>query len=71
MATKWEILEARRDRHLAQAAEFQRELDDLEKTVCGVSCSGCGEYLRTEKEYAQHFTIPATSATARIGSGDQ
>lgn len=58
MATKWEILEARRDEHLAQADEVQRTLDDLEKTKCGVSCSGCGEYLKTEKDYAQHFTIP-------------
>ena len=37
MATKWEILEARRDEYLAQAAEVQRELDGLEKTICGVS----------------------------------
>ena len=60
MMTKWEILEARRDRYAAQAAEFQRELDDLEKTKCGVTCPGCGTYLETEKDFAQHFTIPDT-----------
>ena len=58
--TKWEILEARRDRYLAEAAEVQRTLDDLENTNCGATCPGCNEYLRTEKDYAQHFTIPDT-----------
>ena len=60
MATKWEILEARRDAYLAQAAAVQRELDGLEKTICGVSCHRCDTYLRTEKDFAQHFQIPDT-----------
>ena len=57
MTTKWEILEARRDAYLAQAAEVQRELDDLEKTNFGGTCPRCNEYLGTEKDFAQHFTI--------------
>ena len=57
MKTKWEILEARRDAYLAQAAEVQRELDDLEKTNCGATCPVCNEYLGTEKDFAQHFTV--------------
>lgn len=60
MATKWEILEARRDEYLAQAEDVQRMLDGLEKTNCGLTCGGCGEYLRTEKDFAQHFIIPDT-----------
>lgn len=60
MATKWEILEARRDEYLAQAKWVQLALDDLEKTNCGMECAGCGKFLRTEKDLAQHFTIPDT-----------
>lgn len=60
MATKWEILEARRDEYLAQAADVQLTLDYLGKTNCGITCPGCGEYLRTEKDFAQHYTIPDT-----------
>ena len=60
MATKWEILEARRDAYLALAAEVQRELDDLEKTNFGGTCPRCNEYLETEKDFAQHFTVPDT-----------
>lgn len=58
MSTKWEILEARRDEYLAQAATIQRMLDSLEKTPCGVTCHRCDAYLRTEKDFAQHYLIP-------------
>lgn len=58
MLTKWEILGLRRDAYLAQAAEVQRELDGLENTNCGITCPGCSMYLRTEKDYAQHFNVP-------------
>ena len=58
MMTKWEILEALRDAYLTRAAEIQSELDDLEKTNYGGTCPGCNEYMGTEKDFAQHLTIP-------------
>ena len=33
-------------------------LEAADKMFCGLNCSGCGEYLETEGDFARHFYIP-------------
>ena len=56
--TKWEILNARAVELRAALADVEQEMRGLENTRCGLSCSGCGMVLETEKDFAEHFTIP-------------
>src|SRR5690349_14162830 len=56
--TKWEILTARRDAVREYLARMESEMYGLEHTECGLKCSGCGEVLITEKDFAAHFIIP-------------
>lgn len=56
--TKWEVLEARRMALRLELQKIDRDMAGLEQTTCGLICSGCGELLETEKDFAAHFVIP-------------
>lgn len=42
--TKWDLLS-------------EEDRRGLERTTCGVECTGCGEPLITEADFAQHFIL--------------
>lgn len=58
MRTKWEILIAKRDRLAREADAVQQYLNALAATQFDSECTGCGVYLRTEKDFAAHFVVP-------------
>jgi hypothetical protein len=45
--SKWAILN-----------EQHQKLDRLETQECGLTCSGCGKVLETEKDFAEHYLVP-------------
>jgi len=55
--TKWQILERRRYALRLALQKLDKELTGLEGTHCGLTCSGCGEFLETEKDFASHFIV--------------
>ena len=57
MATKWDVLTARLAEAEAKASQLRRELAGLDATDCGLRCSGCGEVLATEGDFARHFVV--------------
>jgi hypothetical protein len=58
MRTKAEILTAKLAAISAELERVTREIDGLKGTDCGLTCSGCGERLETEWDFASHFVIP-------------
>jgi hypothetical protein len=58
MATKWSILTDRRDALQAELDQANHRLEALANTSCGLTCDSCGHYMATEKDFAEHFTIP-------------
>jgi hypothetical protein len=58
MRTKWEILTARLVRAEREVAELRDAMAGLERTPCGLKCSGCATPLTTEADFARHFLIP-------------
>jgi hypothetical protein len=56
--SKWNILEERLTMKLAEVERDKRELQALERTTFGRPCSGCGEVLATEADFAKHFVTP-------------
>jgi hypothetical protein len=58
MVTKWDVLVERRNEAQKKADQLQKDLEGLRKTYCGLNCAGCGKFLATEMDFAQHFTIP-------------
>jgi hypothetical protein len=55
--SKWNILEERLTAKIAEVQQMTRELQGLERTPFGRPCSGCGEFLSTEADFAKHFVI--------------
>jgi hypothetical protein len=45
IVTKWHLIDA-------------EHRESLAVTPCNLDCSGCGEHLHTEADFAQHFTVP-------------
>jgi hypothetical protein len=58
MATKWQILQRRRDELAEDLRKAEAELLSLPRTVFGRPCSGCGEILETEMHFAAHYEVP-------------
>lgn len=58
MRTKWSILVARQAELQAQADKARAELAGLEATRFDGECHGCGLLLKTEGDFARHFTVP-------------
>lgn len=56
--TKWQILNERRTRLAEELAKLDATIDGLARTNCGLKCSGCGQWLASEREFAEHFVIP-------------
>lgn len=58
MRTKADVL-LEREREMREAlTSAQREIEGLQNTEFGRACSGCGEILETEWDFAKHFVIP-------------
>ncbi|SRR6266498_1180698 len=64
MQTKWSILTARAEelerqvRMLARdAGEAREQLAELDAMTLDLPCSGCGEMLLTEGDFARHFEV--------------
>lgn len=55
--TKVQILRARLAELEAEAAKQRAYLDGLEQTAFGKPCSGCGQLLETELDFAAHFIV--------------
>jgi hypothetical protein len=55
--TKFAILQSRKVAAEAVLARVNEEIDFL-KTPFGNKCSGCGEFLATEEDFAKHYTVP-------------
>jgi hypothetical protein len=63
MRTKWQIIVAEVEELKAKLAALQAHMEWAEKTPVwpgkgGVECVVCGEKLRTEKDFADHFLVP-------------
>jgi len=58
MRTKWEILKEQQTNAKANLERIENEMFGLEQTPCKLNCAGCGEYLETEADFADHFEIP-------------
>jgi hypothetical protein len=56
--SKWNILEERLTIKIAEVHRMTRELQHLESVSFGRPCSGCGELLATEADFAKHFVVP-------------
>ena len=73
MQTKMSILEQRRHQARVNLRKAQDTLEEIHstilglyKTTCGLNCSGCGEFLATEADFAEHFYI-VNSAYLNLG----
>lgn len=58
MATKYSILTDRLATLRAEVEKAEAYLASLDRTPCGLDCSGCGTRLATEGDFARHFTVP-------------
>lgn len=58
--TKWSVLQQRLAKARADAERIENDLAWMERTPCGLRCSGCGLLLLTEAEFAKHFVLPDT-----------
>src|SRR4051812_18925499 len=56
--TKWSILHDRLDEAQAVVNQLRAQLDGLDNTPCGLTCTGCGQKLDTEGDFARHFIVP-------------
>jgi hypothetical protein len=57
LRTKWDVLSERRDALKAQLADVESELVGMLTSELGVACAGCGLWLATEADFAQHFQV--------------
>ena len=55
--TKLDALAAKRDALEAALEAVNAQLEGLDQTECGLTCSGCGEVLATEYNFAAHFIV--------------
>lgn len=55
--SKWNILEERLAVKVAEVEMAVRELQWLERTTFGRSCTGCGVELATEADFVKHFVV--------------
>lgn len=55
--SKWSILQARADAMREEVYLLERQLEGFDQTKCGLTCSGCGEYLETEGDFGRHFMV--------------
>lgn len=58
--TKWSYLTEQAAALEAQAAAIRAQLQGMDETLFGYRCTGCGELLATEGDFARHYTIPDT-----------
>ena len=58
MRTKWDVLWERRIMLHCELKRLADEMDAMERKAFGKPCSGCGELLATEADFAQHFLVP-------------
>lgn len=61
MTTKMDVLRDRLIQAEATAVALRNQIDGLWATNCGLQCSGCGEVLDTEGDFASHFVLPQIS----------
>jgi hypothetical protein len=55
--TKWDHLLKEYNEALQKATELAAQMNGMEATPCGLTCSGCGTVLETEADFAKHFTV--------------
>jgi hypothetical protein len=65
--TKWSVLTGRLAALREQAGKIESELEWMRRTAFGSPCSGCGQMLDTEADFAQHFVI-SSAAYLNIGA---
>jgi len=58
MRTKWDLVEERLVEAQKALDNVKAELEWMTDTPFAGECSGCGEKLLTEKDFAQHYVIP-------------
>lgn len=56
--TKLEILAERIEKAREELAILEGMATGLENIKLNVPCTGCGEVLETEKDFAGHFMVP-------------
>ncbi|AXG66336.1 hypothetical protein SEA_ANNADREAMY_257 [Streptomyces phage Annadreamy] len=56
--TKLEILAERIEKARKELAILEGMATGLENIPLNVKCTGCGELLATEKDFAGHFLVP-------------
>lgn len=57
MRTKYTILQERLAKAQAEADSLRNQIEGMDATTCGLTCSGCGTVLDTEGDFARHFYI--------------
>lgn len=55
--TKWTWLEKRLAAAQAEVDALAGQLQGLEATPFGGDCSGCGQHLETEGDFAKHYIV--------------
>jgi hypothetical protein len=58
MRTKADILLAKQATLAAELERVTREIEGMKGTDSNLVCSGCGDRLETEWDFASHFVIP-------------
>lgn len=60
--TKWDIIQAELQLAKEAVAKIERNIKWMEETPFTANdtgqCSGCGEVLATEADFAKHFPVP-------------
>lgn len=58
LRTKWDVMSERVADARRALELMERDMESLKTLKCEVNCSGCGQFLATEADFAKHFVIP-------------